>query len=111
MIKMPYKHEYTKTKIKKEDDKRIKLTDQERKEIKKLYNVLSQRQLAKMFNVSRRLIQFIGNPEKYKHNLELRKNRIDLLGQIYYKKYKHTKQMQKHRRYKQELYKKGRLIK
>jgi hypothetical protein len=61
----------------------------------------SQRRLAKMFNVSRRLIQFILNPESHKKNLERRR---ELGGsKIYYKKDKHTKAIREHRQYKKEL--------
>lgn len=61
----------------------------------------SQRKIAKMFNVSRRLIQFILNPESHKKNLERRR---ELGGsKIYYKKDKHTKAIREHRQYKKEL--------
>jgi hypothetical protein len=61
----------------------------------------SQRQIAQMFSVSRRLIQFTLNPESHKKNLERRKK----LGgsKIYYKKDKHTKAIREHRQYKKEL--------
>lgn len=99
---MPYKFETKNMKIPKSLDKRIKLTDEERKKIKKLYGKISQRKLAKMFNVSRRLIIFIGDPEKHKRNLELRKLRGGSI--IYYNKNKNTKQMKKHRKNKKILY-------
>jgi hypothetical protein len=61
----------------------------------------SQRQLARMFNVSRRLIQFILNPESHKKNLERRR---ELGGsKIYYKKEQHTKAIREHREYKKTL--------
>lgn len=102
---MPFKH--LKYKIKKEDDKRIKLTDNQREEIKKNYGKISQRKLAKAFNVSRRLIQFIGDPEKKKRDLILRKIRGG--SKIYYDKSKHRLAMKKHRKHKQELYLEKRL--
>jgi len=61
----------------------------------------SQRKIASMFNVSRRLIQFIIDPEKHKKNLEARRN----LGgsSVYYNKEKHTAYIRKHRKEKHKL--------
>ena len=70
---MSYKH--IALKIKSTDDKRIKLTEEQRSEIKELYGRISQRKLAKMFGVSRRLVVFIGDEAKHKRNLECRKLR------------------------------------
>jgi hypothetical protein len=104
---MAYQH--LKLKIPKKYDRRIKLTDKERQEIKDLYGKVSQRKLARMFGVSRRLIQFIGCPEKHRKNL-LR--RADSGGSAqYYNKDKWREQMKDHRRYKQELFLKGKLVK
>ncbi len=100
---MPYKSE--KIKLPKKYDRRIKLEDYERKKIKELYGKISQRKLAKMFNVSRRLIIFIGDPEKHKHNLQLRKETGG--SKQYYNKEKNKIYMRNHRRYKQGLYLKG----
>jgi transposase len=61
----------------------------------------SQRQIAQMFNVSRRLIQFILNPDSHKKNLESRRERGG--SKIYYKKETHTKAIREHRQYKKEL--------
>ena len=61
----------------------------------------SQRQLARMFNVSRRLIQFILNPDAHKNNLERRREKGG--SKIYYDKEKHTKAIREHRQYKKEL--------
>lgn len=97
---MPYKH--INYKIKKEDDKRIKLTDSDKLEIKKVYGKISQRKLAKLYGVSRRLIIFIGCPEKYKKNLQQRAERGG--SQFYYNKIKQTKAMRVHRQHKQDLY-------
>ena len=102
---MPYKH--IEFKIKPEDDKRVKLLDYERREIKRLYGKVSQRKLAKAYGVSRRLIQFIGDPDKYKQNLLRREERGG--SKIYYNREKFTKTQRTHRRYKQELYLKGKL--
>lgn len=97
---MPYKHIHYK--IKEGDDKRIKLTDSDRLEIKKAYGKVSQRKLAKFYGVSRRLIIFIGCPEKQKENLQRREERGGTMN--YYSKEKHRIAMKKHRQHKQELY-------
>ena len=64
---------------------------------------LGTRKIAEMFNVSRRLIQFILDPEKHKENLERRKERGG--SKIYYKKEQHTKAIREHREYKKEILK------
>jgi len=88
-------------------DKRIKLSDEDRKEIVSLYKLpeWSQRKLAKKFGVSRRLIQFILDPEKHQRNLERRKETGG--SKQYYDKDKWREEMKKHRKYKQELHLKG----
>ena len=62
---MPYKSD--KIKLPKDLDRRRKLLDCQRRLIKELYKhpLFSQRKLAKIFKVSRRLIQFILDPAKY----------------------------------------------
>jgi len=101
---MPYKFSYdrTKTKINGLDDRRRKLTDNEREEIKQLYGTISQRKLAKKYGVSRRLIIFIGRPETYKRNLYSRARRGG--SQQYYDKFKHKNYMKIHRNYKKDLF-------
>lgn len=102
---MPYKH--IKYKIKRKNDKRIKLTDVEREEIKSLYGTISQRKLARMYGVSRRLIQFIGDPEKHEKNLIARQKRGG--SKFYYDKDKHKDYIKNCRHHKQELYLENRL--
>ena len=102
------KFETDKLKIPREKDKRVKLSLEDREEIKRQYGKVSQRKLAKAWGVSRRLIQFIGDPEKKKRDLYLRKMRGG--SKAYYDKDKHTKAMRKHRRHKKELHLKGELI-
>lgn len=102
---MPFKFETDKLLIPKEHDKRIKLTDTDRIKIKELYGKVSQRKLAKMFNVSRRLIIFIGCPEKHKLNLKQRAERGG--SKQYYDSIKCVKYKQKHRQHKKELFKQG----
>jgi len=103
---MTYKFETNKMRIPKEYDRRRKLTDTEREEIKQLYGTISQRKLAKKYGVSRRLIVFIGDPEQHKKNLIAKKMR----GKEGYKKI-NAEYMKKHRRYKKKLYDGGKLIK
>lgn len=100
---MPYLTE----KIKYEDpflDKRCKLLPCQ-KEMVLYYRKegWSQRKLASHFNVSRRLIQFILDPEKQKLNLQ---QRFENGGsKQYYNKEKHTAAIRETRRRKQEILK------
>ncbi len=104
---MPYKH--INYKIKREDDKRVKLSLEDREQIKREYPLIkSQRKLAKKWGVSRRLIQFILDPAKKERDLELR--RLNGGSKQYYNKEKFRLAMQKHRRRKQKLYLKGKLV-
>ena len=106
---MPSKFE--KLHIPKDKDKRVKLTDDDRNEIYYRYNVIggvSQRELAREYGVSRRLITFIIDPEKKAQNYA---NRIANGGsKQYYDKDQHTAAMRRHRAYKKELYEEGLLI-
>jgi len=105
---MPYKH--IEKKIPEELDRRVKLTKSQKDEIYliyNLYNAYSQGELAKMYGVSKRLIQFIVDPDKLKRNYQ---KRVENGGsKQYYNKDKHTLQIREHRRYKQELYIRGKL--
>ena len=104
---MPYKSEKIKiegTKL----DRRRKLTEDQKQYIRWLREEegLSQRQLAAMFGVSRRLITFVLDPEKEKRNKAIQKK--------YHKegRYKYTKEQwaevkREHRHYKQQLHKDG----
>lgn len=88
-------------------DKRVKLTDEDRENIRKEYSSgnISQNGLAKKYGVSKRLIQFVLNPEKKeivkKQFAERQKD-----GR-YYDKDKHKGYMKNHRNHKKELYNKG----
>lgn len=104
---MPYQH--TKLRIPKKHDRRVKLTDAQRQQIKDLYGDVSQRKLAKQFGVSRRLIQFIGCPEKHRRNLQRRAESGG--SKQYYDKDKWRVQKRNHDRYKQELFLQGKLEK
>lgn len=107
---MPYKFEYTKTKIpaKPGIDRRVKLTEDQKAEIRELYGQISQRKLAGMYGVSGRLIIFIGDPEQHKANLRAREERGG--SAAYYDREKHNAAMKKHRQHKQKLFKKNLLI-
>lgn len=108
---MPYKFETDKLLIKNEDKKSIKLTYEDRQQIKKLYQSgkYSQRELARKYNVSRRLITFYIDDEKYKRNKENLKER-QKTG-MYYNKDKQREYVKKYRKNKQELYKENKLFK
>lgn len=104
---MPYKSESAGA-IRPEDDRRRKLTDAQREEIRTQHaQGASQRALAVSFGVSRRLISFILDPAKEAAAktayVERRKD-----GR-YYNPAKHTAQVRAHRRHKHKLYTEGRL--
>lgn len=88
-------------------DKRVKLSDEDRDNIREEYACgnISQNGLAKKYGVSKRLIQFVLNPDKQevarKQFLERQKD-----GR-YYSKDKHREYMRQHREHKKELYNKG----
>lgn len=107
---MPYKFETDRKKIDRKDDKRIKLSIEQKEEIYQKYKTgnYSQRKLAAIYNVNRRLIQFIIDPAKHDQNLKARKERGG--SKIYYDKDKNTETMKKHRRYKKELHDQGKLV-
>jgi transposase len=64
---------------------------------------MSQRKLAAMFSVSRRLITFIIDPKKLERNLEVRNENGG--SKAYYKRDKHTKAIREHRKYKHTILK------
>ena len=102
---MPYKSE--KIKLSETQDRRRKLTDEQKEEIKRIYEtgVCGMRLLAKQFGVSRTTIQIIVNPE--------RAASIKQRVKDHWKDYQNQKQLteatRNTRRYKQELYLKGEL--
>jgi len=103
-----YKSE--KIKLNPNQDRRIKLNDKQREEIREKYTtgMYSQRNLAEEYGVSRRLITFILDPDKAKKNAEqLKQRRAD--GRYKPSKEKWAAIMREHRQYKQELYLKGEL--
>jgi hypothetical protein len=104
---MPFKFESQKLLIPRNLNKNVKISLEEREEIKKLYGIISQRKLAKMYGVSRRLIIFIGDEEKARINkMRGKENRLK-----YYTKEKQRVYIKKTRDHKKELNKKGLLKK
>lgn len=105
---MPYKSE--KIKLSKEQDRRIKLTDEQKEEIRNKYTtgLYSQRGLAIEYNVSRRLISFILDEEKAKRAAEqLKQRKAD--GRYKPSKEQWAETVRNYRRYKQRLYVEGKL--
>ena len=103
---MPYKSQ--KIKLNPNQDRRRKLTEDQKEEIRKIYKsgVCGTRPLAKQFGVSRSLIQVIVNP----NIAERHKNYVKEHWRDYRQpKEKWAETMKEHRHYKQELYLKGEL--
>ena len=105
---MPYKAEKA-GHIPPEKDKRVKLTDEQREQIRELYKLpdWSQRRLAGEFKVSRRLIQFIVDPEKLEAAKAAYAERQK--DGRYYDRETHNKQAREHRHHKHQLYLNGEL--
>lgn len=87
-----------------DNDRRIKLTDLDKEEIVNIRKDegLSYNQLAALFNVSKRTIYWIVNPEKLERNKELRKERGG--WKSYYDKEKNSEAIKKTRKHKQQLF-------
>lgn len=99
---MPYKFEKDKLKIPRILDRRIKLNDDDKKEILNLFNNWeSINSISKIFSVSRRTIQFIIYPDRLQRCKEL--YAIRRLDWRYYDKEKCTKAMKYTRDYKQDI--------
>ena len=104
---MPYIHETNQIKLVGLQDRRRKLTDEQKAEIIRLRDEgWSLRKLAKEFEVSKKLILLIVNPESKAKN--------DKYGRDNWKKFQKTKEknaeaVRKTRQYKQQLFLKGEL--
>lgn len=103
---MPYKSE--KIKLNENQDRRKRLTDDQRKEIKELYEtgLYSLNGLAKRFEVSKKTILLIVNEESAARAKQYRKEHWrewQRTGE------EHNEAIKKTRRYKQSLYLKGEL--
>lgn len=103
---MPYKSE--KIKLKGLQDRRKRLTDEQREEIRELYKTgcYSLNELAKKFEVSKKTILLIVNDESAEKSKQYRKN--------HWKEWhrtgkEHNEAIKKTRRYKQSLMLKGEL--
>lgn len=106
MIVIPSKSDSLK--VGPEYDRRRKLTEAQKEEIKKIYasGTCGMRPLAKQFGVSRTTIQIIVNPERAAKVKQRTKN--------HWKDYQRPKEeraatMREHRRYKQMLYEQGKI--
>ena len=103
---MPYKSE--KIKLKGLQDRRKRLTDEQREEIKKLYGTgsYSLNGLAKKFNVSKKTILLIVNKDSAERAKQYRKEH----WKDWHRTGKeHNEAMKSTRRYKYQLYKDGKL--
>lgn len=103
---MPYKSE--KIKLNEKQDRRKKLTEEQRKEIKELYGtgLYSLNGLAKRFKVSKKTILLIVNENSAEKAKQYRKEHWrewQRVGE------EHNEAIKKTRRYKQSLYLKGEL--
>ena len=105
---MPYKSE--KIKLPPEYDRRRKLYDEQKEEIRHKYEtgLYSQRKLAREYNVSRRLIQFVLDKDKYERVKEQRRER-GKDGRYAYSKKEWAAIMRERRAYKQKLYLEGKI--
>ncbi len=103
---MPYKSE--KIKLTELQDRRKKLTSEQRKEIKDLYGTgcYSLNGLAKMFEVSKKTILLIVNEESAEKAKQYRKEHW---REFQGTKEEHREAIKKTRHYKQSLYKDGKL--
>jgi len=88
-------------------DRRVKLTKTDKEEIYEAYKqgLFSQRELASIFDVSRRTIQFVTSPEKLADNKQRRKERGG--SKQYYDKDGNTMAQKQHREYKRILLNSG----
>ena len=104
---MPYKSE--KIKLKETQDRRKKLTEEQREEIRELYStgLYSLNGLAKQYDVSKKTILLIVNKDSAERAKEYRKEHWKEWQR---KGEEHAKAIRKTRKYKQELYLKGELI-
>ena len=99
---MPYAFETHKLKLPVGTDRRVKLTSIQKEEIKELFNSgVAQREIARDFKVSRRLIYWITHPEKYEEFREVRRG----CWKHYYNKESRNISMQEHRQYKANIFK------
>ena len=104
---MPYKSEKAQL-VNTEFDRRVKLTAEQKEDIKYMHNELgySGRQLAKEFGVHKSRIQQIYNPEREK---KVRQRRKELAYRYKKSKEERAEIVREHRRYKEKLFKEGKI--
>lgn len=104
---MPYTHEVNHIKLIGLQDRRRKLTEEQKKEIIRLRDEgWSLIKLAKEFEVSKKLILLVVNPESKAKNDQYIKDHWREFRQT---REEHNEAIKKTRRYKQELFLKGEL--
>ena len=98
---MPYWFQSKKLKVGKENDKRRKLTDEDRETIKELYKTgYSIREITRVISkVSRRAIQFILFPKRLERQYAYRKEK-----NWYYEREKHRKAVKSYRKHLKLIY-------
>ena len=101
---MPFQYERLRWHLPKEYNRRIKLTDRDKETIKKIHSqgTESINGLARLYGVSKRLIQFVLFPERYEKNKELRAIRGG--SKRYYNREKNRLAEKNTRNYKQKIY-------
>lgn len=98
---MPYKIDTYKVKLPRELDRRIKLQDEQKEEVKEMFKIwVSINNIAQNFEVSRRLIQYIIYPERLEHAKEL--YAIRRLDGRYYDKDKQRESIKSTRHHRQK---------
>jgi DNA invertase Pin-like site-specific DNA recombinase len=106
----PYK-KAEKIRLKGMQDRRRALTDEEKDQIREMYakGDIGTRPLARMFNVSKSLIQIIVNPQTAKKRKEYVKENWKRLASMPGKRKKLTEAVRNWRNYKYRLYMSGNL--
>lgn len=101
---MPFQYERLKWHLPKEYNRRVKLSDVDKETIKQLYKQGKEsiNGLARLYNVSKRLIQFILFPERQQRNKELRAIRGG--SKRYYNRENNRLAEKDTRNYKQKIY-------
>lgn len=90
------------SKIPREYDRRVKLSDEQRAAIKTLHQAgASIHELSRLFSVSRRLIQFLLFPERAEKNRE--DYRLRGGSSRYYDRERNTAYARRHRKHKREV--------
>ena len=104
---MPYTHETQHLRLSENQDRRRKLTEAQKEEIRQLYadGKGSWKALAGKYHVSKSTIGIIVSPER----AEKARARVKAHWRDYYDRERNTAAVRSNRRYRQELYLKGEL--